>query len=112
MEVSESMLRSFKGRRMTNEQIAAATGLDEQTVRQRLSEVYSRQAAHLVRSPVDPNEYEIMLRASAIRMTWSPDEEARRRAAMNGWTPPDVSNEAVVALAGLPSQRCWSSRLR
>ena len=40
-----------------------------------------------------PNEFLIALEASAIRMTWTREEERRRRAATNGWMPPDLSAE-------------------
>lgn len=113
MEVSDTLLRSMKARRMTDAQIAAATGIAEPAVRERVRQLYAEQnRSFLSAALADPNEYEIMLRASAIRLTWSPAEEERRRGGNCQWMPPDVSESAVSVLAGTPNQLCWRSRLR
>lgn len=52
--------------------------------------------ANLERRVTEPNELLIMLEASAIRLTWSPEERARRNAYHNNWTPPDA-DESMFA---------------
>ena len=49
----------------------------------------------------EPNELLIMLEASAIRLTWSPEETRRRNAYHNHWTPPD----APESIFGKPDGR-------
>lgn len=50
----------------------------------------------------DPTEATIMLEASAIRMTWSPQEEYRRRVTRCDYTPPDADPVNVRTLCGKP----------
>lgn len=108
MDVSDTILRSFKSRRMTDAQIAAATGLPEHAVRERVRQLYAKQnAASLLQLNADPNEYLIRLEASAIRMTWSASEERRRRGCVaDGVTPPDAAPE----FCRLVADRCGRSR--
>jgi hypothetical protein len=46
--------------------------------------------ANLEQRYADPNEITIKLLASAIRQSWSPAEERRRRGEVCQWTPPDA----------------------
>jgi hypothetical protein len=90
MDVEIRNLRT-KGREI--EEIAELYGLDVADVEERLASAW--------RDPrfggkAEPNEYLIMLEASAVRMHWSPEEESRRRGQRNGWTPPDAS-ESIFA---------------
>lgn len=107
MEVSDTLLRSFKGRKMSNAEIARATGLSEETVRERVRRLYAAQNAKNFGSLLaDPNELLIRLEASAIQLTWSPAEERQRRGCIaDGVTPPDASYE----LCSLVSERCGPS---
>jgi len=57
--------------------------------------------ANLERRIQEPNELLIMLEASAIRLTWSPEETRRRDAYSNNWTPPD----APESIFGKPDGR-------
>jgi hypothetical protein len=50
----------------------------------------------------DPTEPTIQLLASAIRMSWSPDEEYRRRVTRCDYTPPDAAPVNVRTLSGVP----------
>lgn len=50
----------------------------------------------------DPTEPTIALLASAIRMSWSPEEEYRRRVTKCDYTPPDASPVNVRTLCGVP----------
>jgi hypothetical protein len=47
----------------------------------------------------DPTEPTIQLLASAIRMSWSPDEEYRRRVTRCDYTPPDAAPVNVRTLS-------------
>ena len=54
-----------------------------------------------------PNEYLIMLRASAVRMKWSPSRERQAKGSIAaGWRPPDASQ----AFCRLVSDRCRRGR--
>jgi len=57
--------------------------------------------ANLERRVQEPNEFLIQLEASAIRLTWSPEETRRRDAYSNNWTPPD----APESIFGKPDGR-------
>ena len=57
--------------------------------------------ANLEQRYADPNEITISLLASAIRQSWSPAEERRRRGEVCEWTPPD----AQESLFGRPDAR-------
>lgn len=50
----------------------------------------------------DPTEPTIQLLASAIRMSWSPEEEYRRRVTRCDYTPPDAAPVNVRTLCGKP----------
>lgn len=50
----------------------------------------------------DPTELTIQLEASAIRLTWSPEEEFRRRVTKCDYTPPDADPVNVRSLCGVP----------
>lgn len=50
----------------------------------------------------DPTELTIQLEASAIRLTWSPEEECRRRVQRCDYTPPDAEPVNVRSLCGVP----------
>lgn len=52
------------------------------------------------RDNADPTEPTIQLLASAIRMSWSPDEEYRRRVTRCDYTPPDAEPVIVRTLSG------------
>lgn len=56
--------------------------------------------ANLERKIQEPNELLIMLEASAIRLTWSPEETARRNAYRNNWTPPDAADSMFAKPEG------------
>jgi hypothetical protein len=58
------------------------------------SHYYDRQ-----REQADPTEPTIQLLASAIRMSWSPDEEYRRRVTRCDYTPPDAAPVNVRTLS-------------
>jgi len=51
------------------------------------------------RDNADPTEPTIQLLASAIRMSWSPDEEYRRRVTRCDYTPPDAAPVNVRTLS-------------
>jgi len=51
------------------------------------------------RDDADPTEPTIQLLASAIRMSWSPDEEYRRRVTRCDYTPPDAAPVNVRTLS-------------
>lgn len=92
MEVSDTLLRSLKGRRMSDAEIARATGMPEHAVRERVAELYARQNAGSLSPQRDPTPLSIMLEASAIRLKWSPAEERKRRGCIDGGiVPPDAS---------------------
>jgi hypothetical protein len=57
--------------------------------------------ANLERRVQEPNEFLIQLEASAIRLTWSPEEPRRRDAYSNYWTPTD----APESIFGKPDGR-------
>lgn len=63
--------------------------------------MYALIDANLERKVQEPNEFLIQLEASAIRLTWSPEERARRNAYHNSWTPPD----APESIFGKPDGR-------
>lgn len=70
-------------------------------------DVKSRIAARFVRGEKLPNELLIQLRASAIRMSWSPSEERRRRGCIShGVAPLDASPDFCRIVA----DRCGRSR--
>jgi len=48
----------------------------------------------------DPTEATIQLEASAIRLSWSPAEERRRRVTQCDYTPPDAEPVNVRTLCG------------
>jgi hypothetical protein len=50
----------------------------------------------------DPTEPTIQLLATAIQMSWSPDEEYRRRVQRCDYTPPDAEPVNVRTLCGKP----------
>jgi hypothetical protein len=50
----------------------------------------------------DPTEPTIQLLATAIQMSWSPDEEYRRRVQRCDYTPPDADPVNVRTLCGKP----------
>ena len=50
----------------------------------------------------DPTEPTISLLASAIRMSWSPSEEYRRRVQRCDYTPPDAPPVNVRTLSAPP----------
>ena len=50
----------------------------------------------------DPTEPTIQLLATAIQMSWSPDEEYRRRVTRCDYTPPDAEPVNVRTLCGKP----------
>lgn len=52
------------------------------------------------RDQADPTEPTIQLLASAIRMSWSPAEERRRRVQRCDYTPPDAEPVNVRTLIG------------
>lgn len=54
------------------------------------------------RLAADPTEPTIQLLASAIRMSWSPEEEYRRRVTRCDYTPPDAAPVNVRTLCGKP----------
>ena len=56
--------------------------------------------ANLEQRYADPNEITIKLLASAIRQSWSPAEERRRRGELCDWTPPDASEAIFSRTAG------------
>ena len=53
----------------------------------------------------DPTEPTIQLLATAIRMSWSPDEEYRRRVQRCDYIPPDAAPVNVRNLYGVPRGR-------
>lgn len=55
--------------------------------------------ANLEQRYADPNEITIKLIASAIRQSWSPAEERRRRGDVCHWTPPDAQ-EPIFGKSG------------
>lgn len=54
------------------------------------------------RDQADPTEPTIQLLATAIRMSWSPDEEYRRRVTRCDYIPPDADLVNVRMLFGKP----------
>jgi hypothetical protein len=58
------------------------------------SHYYDRQAEQ-----ADPTEPTIQLLASAIRMSWSRDEEYRRRVTRCDYTPPEAAQVNVRTLS-------------
>jgi len=50
----------------------------------------------------DPTEPTIQLLAAAIRMSWSPDEQYKRRVTRCEYTPPDADPVSVRMLFGKP----------
>jgi hypothetical protein len=59
------------------------------------------------KAPPEPNKYLIMLRASAIRMHWSPARERQARGSIaTGWVPMDASQD----FCRLVSDRCRRGR--
>ena len=50
----------------------------------------------------DPTEPTIQLLKTAIQMSWSPDEEYRRRVQRCDYTPPDAEPVNVRTLCGKP----------
>jgi hypothetical protein len=90
MATDDTAIRSMRRRGMSFAEIALHTGLTVEQAAERVKQVW--QAARARSKPViaDPNEYEIMLVASAIRLNWPPREEARRRGGNCDWTPPDA----------------------
>jgi hypothetical protein len=50
----------------------------------------------------DPTEPTIQLLAAAIRMSWSPDEEYKRRVTRCEYQPPDADPVSVRMLFGKP----------
>ena len=54
------------------------------------------------RDQADPTEPTIQLLATAIRMSWSPDEEYRRRVTRCDYIPPDADPVNVRMLFGKP----------
>ena len=53
----------------------------------------------------DPTEPTIQLLAAAIRMSWSPDEEYKRRVTRCDYIPPDAAPVNVRNLYGVPRGR-------
>jgi len=53
----------------------------------------------------DPTEPTIQLLAAAIRMSWSPDEEYKRRVTRCEYQPPDADPVSVRMLFGKPRGR-------
>ena len=54
------------------------------------------------RDQADPTEPTIQLLATAIQMSWSPDEEYRRRVTRCDYIPPDADPVNVRMLFGKP----------
>ena len=57
------------------------------------------------RDQADPTEPTIQLLATAIRMSWSPDEEYKRRVTRCDYIPPDAHPVNVRNLYGVPRGR-------
>ena len=57
------------------------------------------------RDQADPTEPTIQLLATAIQMSWSPDEEYRRRVQRCDYIPPDAAPVNVRNLYGVPRGR-------
>lgn len=57
------------------------------------------------RDQADPTEPTIQLLAAAIRMSWSPDEEYKRRVTRCDYIPPDAAPVNVRNLYGVPRGR-------
>lgn len=99
MEVNDTTLRSLRRRGKSYAEIALLTGLTPEQVQDECRRIWME--AHKRAKPiVEPNEYLIQLRASAIRMHWSPHRErVARGSIVEGWTPPDASAEFVELVA-------------
>jgi hypothetical protein len=57
------------------------------------------------RDQADPTEPTIQLLTTAIQMSWSPDEEFRRRVQRCDYLPPDAAPVNVRNLYGVPRGR-------
>jgi hypothetical protein len=57
------------------------------------------------RDQADPTEPTIQLLTTAIQMSWSPDEEYRRRVTRCDYIPPDAAPVNVRNLYGVPRGR-------